>query len=61
VTVTVDEEAVAAPRVCVRCSGQSLVAVVGRCPDCIAQLGLGADPAEYQVWKSEVQAEFGRK
>ena len=60
-TVTVDEEAMAEPRVCVRCSGQSLVAVVGRCADCIAQLGLSDETSEYEAWKSEVQAEFGRK
>jgi hypothetical protein len=61
VTVTVDEQAIAEPRPCVRCSRLSLLSVVGRCADCISELGLGDDPAEFQAWKADVQAEYGRK
>ena len=60
-TVTVDDQAIAEPRTCVRCTRTSLLSVVGRCADCIAQLGLGDETTEYEAWKSEVQAEFGRK
>ena len=39
----------------------SLLWVVGRCADCVAEMGLGDDPAEYDTWKADVQAEYGRK
>jgi hypothetical protein len=44
-----------------RCSRVSLLGVVGRCADCVAEMGLGDDPAEYEAWKADVQAEYGRK
>jgi hypothetical protein len=54
------DDQIAQPRTCVRCSGLSLLGVVGRCADCVADMGL-RHPDEYQAWKAEVQAEFGRK
>ena len=60
-TVTVDEDVLAEPRPCARCSQPSLLWVAGRCADCIAQLGLRDDSAEYQSWKDDVRTEFGRK
>jgi hypothetical protein len=61
VTVVVEENVMAEPRPCVRCSRVSLLWVVGRCADCVAQMGLQDDRAEYDAWKSDVQAEYGRK
>jgi hypothetical protein len=61
VTVSVDDEAIAEPRPCVRCSRLALLSVVGRCADCISEMGRDGDSADYQEWKSDVRAEFGRK
>ncbi|OZM84107.1 hypothetical protein [Pseudonocardia sp. MH-G8] len=60
-TVTADEDVLAEPRPCARCSQPSLLWVAGRCADCIAQLGLQDDSAEYRSWKDDVRTEFGRK
>lgn len=60
-TVTDDHTVMAEPRQCRRCSKVSLLWVVGRCADCIAELGLQDDGAEYSAWKADVQAEYGRK
>jgi hypothetical protein len=51
----------AEPRPCVRCSKVSLLWVVGRCADCVAEMGLQDDRTEYDTWKADVQAEYGRK
>jgi hypothetical protein len=61
VTVVADENAIAEPRPCMRCSRVSLLWVVGRCADCVAEMGLRDDRAEYDEWKADVQAEYGRK
>jgi hypothetical protein len=61
VTVAVEDNVMAEPRPCVRCSRESLLWVVGRCADCIAEMGLRDDRAEYETWKAEVMAEYGRK
>jgi hypothetical protein len=61
VTVAVEDNVMAEPRPCVRCSRVSLLWVVGRCADCVAEMGLQDDRAEYDTWKSDVQAEYGRK
>lgn len=60
-TVTADHTVMAEPRPCRRCSKVSLLWVVGRCADCVAQMGLQDDRAEYDAWKADVQAEYGRK
>lgn len=60
-TVVADDNVKAEPRPCTRCSRVSLLWVVGRCADCVAEMGLGDDPAEYEAWKADVQAEYGRK
>jgi hypothetical protein len=62
VTVTAaDHNVMAEPRSCVRCSRGSLLWVVGRCADCVAEMGLKDDRTEYDTWKADVQAEYGRK
>jgi hypothetical protein len=61
VSVTADHDMIAEPRECVRCARRSLLSVSNRCADCIAELQLQDDPAEYQAWKADVRAEFGRK
>ena len=53
-----DADAIATPHTCVRCSCSCLLAVAGRCADCIADMGLRHSD-EYQVWKTEVREEFG--
>ena len=60
-TVAVEDTVMAEPRPCVRCSKVSLLWVVGRCADCIAEMGLQDDRTEYDTWKADVQAEYGRK
>ncbi|HYH33379.1 MAG TPA: hypothetical protein VD903_23660 [Pseudonocardia sp.] len=59
-TVTADDT-IAEPRACARCSRLALLWVSGRCADCIAELGLQDDSTEYEAWKADVRAEFGRK
>jgi hypothetical protein len=61
VSVAVEDNVMAEPRQCVRCSRVSLLWVVGRCADCVAEMGLQEDRAEYEAWKNDVQAEYGRK
>jgi hypothetical protein len=60
VTAAVTDTEIADKRPCVRCSRLALLSVVGRCPDCVAEMGL-RHPDEYEQWKAEVQAEYGRK
>ncbi|TWF77921.1 hypothetical protein FHX44_113837 [Pseudonocardia hierapolitana] len=60
-TVAVEDTVMAEPRPCTRCSRVSLLWVVGRCADCVAEMGLQDDRAEYEAWKADVQAEYGRK
>jgi hypothetical protein len=59
--VVADDNVMAEPRPRERCSRVSLLWVVGRCADCVAEMGLGDDRAEYDAWKADVQAEYGRK
>jgi len=61
VTVATEETVMAEPRACTRCSKVSLLWVVGRCADCVAEMGLAEDSTEYDAWKADVRAEFGRK
>jgi hypothetical protein len=61
VAVVADENVIAEPRPCKRCSQASLLWVVGRCADCVAEMGLQDDRAEYEAWKADVLAEYGRK
>jgi hypothetical protein len=61
VTVTADHDMIAEPRVCLRCSRHSLLSVADRCADCIAAMQLQDDPTEYEAWKADVRAAFGRK
>jgi hypothetical protein len=61
VSVAVEDTVMAEPRACVRCSKLSLLWVVGRCADCVAEMGLQDDRTEYDTWKSEVKAEYGSK
>jgi hypothetical protein len=61
VTVVADDSVIAEPRPCERCSRVSLLWVVGRCADCVAEMGLQDDNTEYDAWKAEVQSEYGRK
>lgn len=56
----VADESIAVPHACTRCAKQVLLGVVGRCADCIADMGL-RHPDEYQVWKSDVGQKYGRK
>jgi hypothetical protein len=55
-----DDDTTALPQTCVRCGQQALVRIVGRCADCIGQLGLAEGP-DYAAFKTEVKAEFGVK
>ncbi len=54
------EDAIAQTHTCTRCAQESLLSVVGRCATCIADMGL-RHPDEYQVWKADLNAEFGRR
>jgi hypothetical protein len=55
----VDEDTIVEPHVCVRCSQQALIGIVGRCADCIADMGL-RHAEEYAAWKIEVSDSIGR-
>jgi hypothetical protein len=55
----VDDE-LAQPHICTRCAQPVLLALVGRCAECIGELGL-RHPQEYQVFKADVNAAYGRK
>jgi hypothetical protein len=50
----------ALPQTCVRCGTPALVRIVGRCAQCIGDLGLVEGP-DYQAFKAEVKAEFGAR
>jgi hypothetical protein len=54
------DDPIAAPHVCIRCSTQSLLSVVGYCAECVADMGL-RNPDEYQVFKADVASTYGRK
>jgi len=43
---------------CTSCARRAHFAVVGRCADCIGEMGLRS-PEEYQAWKADVNGEFG--
>jgi hypothetical protein len=55
-----DVDVLAEPRSCVRCAQLSLIGILGRCADCIADMGLRHQD-EYAVWKVEVTESIGRK
>jgi hypothetical protein len=59
--VVIDEDnSIAAPHVCTRCSAQSLLSVVGYCAECVADMGL-RHPDEYEAFKADVARTYGRK
>ncbi|WP_345418314.1 hypothetical protein [Pseudonocardia xishanensis] len=53
-----DDTSTALPQTCVRCGSQALLRIVGRCADCIGQLGLAGND-DYAAWRAEVKKEFG--
>jgi len=53
-----EDTSTALPQTCVRCGEQALVRIVGRCADCIGELGL-AQNDDYSAWRAEVKKEFG--
>lgn len=55
-----DDDTTALPQTCVRCGRQALLRIVGRCADCIGELGLAATQ-DYDAFRAEVKAEFGVK
>jgi hypothetical protein len=57
--VTADDP-VAAPHICVRCSAESVLSVVGHCADCLSDMGL-RHPGEYAEFRAEVARQHGRK
>ncbi|MEQ3550923.1 hypothetical protein WIS52_10605 [Pseudonocardia nematodicida] len=48
-------DAIAEPVPCVRCSNGALLTIVGRCPDCISDMGRNF-PDEREAWKQELTA-----
>jgi hypothetical protein len=55
-----EDDPIAAPHACIRCSGESLLSVVGYCAECVADMGL-RHPDEYQTFKVDVATTYGRK
>lgn len=55
VVAEVADDAIAEPVPCVRCSSGALLTIVGRCANCIADMGLN-HPAEREAWRAEVTA-----
>ena len=55
-----EDDPVAGPHACIRCSAESLLSVVGYCAACVADMGLQY-PDEYQVFKADVAKTYGRK
>lgn len=47
------EDALAEPVPCSRCSNAALVMIVGRCADCISDMGRNY-PDEREAWKQEL-------
>lgn len=58
--VVTEDDRIAAPHSCIRCSTQSLLSVVGYCAECVADMGL-RHPDEYQAFKADVTKTYGRK
>lgn len=52
------DDTTALPQTCVRCSGLAMLRIVGRCADCIADMGL-RQPAEHARWLAEVKDVIG--
>ncbi|MEJ8282073.1 hypothetical protein [Pseudonocardia spirodelae] len=46
-------DAVAEPVPCTRCSNTALLTIVGRCADCISDMGRN-HPEEREAWKREL-------
>ena len=51
------ETDIAEPITCVRCSGKTLLSVVGNCADCIGDMGL-RHPEEYAEFRKRVFEKF---
>lgn len=55
VEAEVADDAIAQLQPCVRCSTDALLRIVGRCADCISDMGRN-HPDERVIWKQEVTA-----
>lgn len=51
----VPDDAIAEPVTCVRCSGHALLTIIGRCADCISDMGRN-HPDEREIWRAELTA-----
>ena len=49
------EDSLAEPVPCSRCSNSALLTIVGRCADCISDMGRN-HPEEREAWRREVTA-----
>ncbi|GAA1241110.1 hypothetical protein GCM10009609_00850 [Pseudonocardia aurantiaca] len=58
--LTEEDDPIAGPHACTRCSAESLLSVVGFCAACVADMGL-RHPDEYQAFKTDVAKTYGRK
>lgn len=55
VVAEVADDAIAEPVPCVRCSSGALLTIIGRCADCISDMGRN-HPAEREAWRIELTA-----
>lgn len=53
VEVEVADDAIAQPNPCVRCSSSALITIVGRCADCISDMGRH-HPDQHHAWRAEL-------
>jgi hypothetical protein len=58
--VVTEDDRIAAPHACIRCSNESLLSVVGYCAECVADMGL-RHPDQYEVFKADVASTYGAK
>jgi hypothetical protein len=60
VDIVTEDDPIAAPHICIRCSAESVLSVVGHCADCVSDMGL-RHPDEYAEFRAEVSRQYGRK